>query len=156
MVIIAIIISVLAGVSIVFTRIFNSKMAEKMGLFQGALINYIAGLIVSVLITLITREYLIISHEQFMGIPLWAYLGGILGVGIVVLSSYLTHKVSVFYLTLLIFIGQLITGVLIDYFVTQEIPLGKSIGGLLVIGGFLYNLKVEDQENQIEELKHVS
>lgn len=156
MVIIAIIISVLAGVAIVFTRIFNSKMAEKMGLFQGALMNYIAGLIVSVLITLITSEYLIISHEQFMSIPLWAYLGGILGIGIVVLSSYLTHKVSVFYLTLLIFIGQLITGVLIDYFVTQEIPIGKSIGGLLVIGGFLYNLKVDYQENQIEELKYVS
>ena len=156
MVIIAIIVSVLAGISVVFGRIFNSKMAERMGLFQGALINYIAGLIISILLTLVMREYLVFSHEQFMGIPLWAYLGGILGIGIVVLSSYLTQKVSAFYLTLLIFLGQLATGVLIDYFVTQEIPFGKSIGGGLVIVGFLYNLKIDHQEEQLVDLKHVS
>jgi len=156
MVIIAIIVSVLAGVSVVFGRIFNSKMAEKMGLFQGAFINYIAGVIVSILLTLVMREYLVFSHEQFMGIPLWAYLGGILGIGIVVLSSYLTHKVSAFYLTLLIFLGQLATGVLIDYFVSREIPFGKSVGGVLVVAGFLYNLKIDHEEEQSEELKHVA
>ncbi len=156
MVITAIVISIIAGVSIVFARIFNSKMAERMGLFQGALMNYIAGFIISVIITLATREYLIISQEQFTNIPLWAYFGGILGIGIVVLSSYLTKKVSVFYLTLLIFIGQLLTGVVIDYFVTQEIPIGKSIGGLLVIGGFLYNLRIDYKEDQMITLKHAS
>ncbi|MBI9012942.1 MAG: DMT family transporter [Clostridiales bacterium] len=153
---IAIIVSVLAGVFVVFGRIFNSKMAEKMGLFQGALINYIAGLIISILLTLVMREYLIFSHEQFMGIPLWAYLGGILGIGIVVLSSYLTHKVSAFYLTLLIFLGQLATGVLIDYFVTQTISTGKILGGCLVIAGFLYNLKIDHQEDQLNDLKHAA
>lgn len=156
MVIIAIIVSVLAGASVVFGRIFNSKMAEKMGLFQGALFNYIAGLIISILLTLVMREYLVFSHEQFMGIPLWAYLGGILGIGIVVLSSYLTKKVSAFYLTLLIFIGQLVIGVLIDYFVTGEITFGKSIGGIIVILGFIYNLKVDHAEEQVIELKHVA
>lgn len=156
MVFIAIIVSVSAGIAIVFGRIFNAKMAEKMGLFQGALINYIAGFIVSILLTLIMREYLVFSHELFMGIPIWAYLGGILGIGIVVMSSYLTHKVSAFYLTLLIFLGQLVTGVFIDYFVTKEVPIGKSIGGILVVIGFLYNLKVDYQKEKVNDLDRVA
>lgn len=152
MVIIAIIVSVLAGAAIVFTRIFNSKMAEKMGLFQGAFINFLAGLITSIILTLVMKEFLIISHEQFIGVPLWAYLGGMFGIVIVVLSSYLTPKVSAFYLTLVIFIGQILTALVIDYFITQEIPVGKSIGGVLVIIGFLYNLKIDYQKKEIKVL----
>lgn len=156
MVFFAITVSVLAGVSILFGRIFNSKMAEKMGLFQGALINYIAGLAVSILLTLVMREYLVFSRELYIGIPIWAYLGGILGIGIVVLSSYLTHKVSSFYLTLLIFLGQLATGILMDYFITREIPIGKIIGGGFVISGFLYNLKIDEEEDHSSDLKQTA
>lgn len=142
----AIISSILAGGMIVFTRIFNFKMADKMGLFQGAAINYIAGLVFSVILVLAIEGS---KMPGFEDIPLWAYLGGLFGVGIVVLSSYLTKRVSSFYLTLLIFIGQLVTGIVIDFFVAGSVPTSKIIGGLLVLGGFAFNLYVDRQPEEV-------
>jgi len=147
MFIFAIITSTIAGGLIVFTRIFNFKMADKMGLFQGASVNYVGGLLASILLALILRGT---SLPVFEGIPWWAYLGGLFGIGIVVLSSYLTDKVSSFYLTLLIFIGQLVTGIVIDFFIAGQIPTAKIIGGLLVAVGFGYNLMVDRNEEKIE------
>ena len=152
----ALILSILSGLSIVFARIFNGKMAEKMGLFQGAFINNLTGLALSIAITLATKQYLILSRNTFANIPLWAYLGGILGIGVVVLSSYLTKRISVFYLTLLIFLGQLVTGIIIDYFVTGEISIGKSLGGVLVVLGFVYNLKIDQKQEIIIDSRNVA
>lgn len=149
----AILVSVLSGIAIVFGRIFNSKMAEKMGLFQGALLNYIAGLVVSIMLLLITGGLFSFSSSVYNAIPVWAYFGGILGVAIVVLSSYLTPRISVFYLTVLIFIGQLITGLIVDYFISGVLPIGKILGGVFVLIGFLYNLNIDYKKNQnIEEI----
>lgn len=151
MITLAIIISIIAGISIVFGRICNAKMAEKMGLFQGAFMNYAAGFVVSVIISIMAKEYVSFAASTYRGIPMWAYLGGIVSIGVVVLSSYLTSRVPVFYLTLLIFIGQLVTGILIDFFRIGEVPTGKILGGMLVLIGFIYNLKVDEkQENKKE------
>ncbi|MCH4886716.1 DMT family transporter [Acidaminobacter sp. JC074] len=139
---IAILVSIIAGGLIVFTRIFNFKMADKMGLFQGASINYIAGLLFSIILALFLKSDL---TPSFQGIPTWAYLGGLFGVGVIVLSSYLTKRVSSFYLTLLIFLGQLATGMVIDYFISGDVPLSKIIGGVLVVIGFSYNLVVDSK-----------
>lgn len=143
MLIFAIIISIVAGVSIVFTRIFNTKMAMEMGLFQGATLNYVVGLLVSVALTLCFNGRTLIAVDAFKGLAWWAYIGGLLGIAIVVLSSYLTQKISVFYLTLLIFIGQLFTGIVLDFLVAGDLAFAKIIGGLLVVLGFVYNLRVD-------------
>lgn len=156
MLITAIGLAILSGLSLVFARIFNGKMAEKMGLFQGAFINNLTGLALSIAISLFTKQYLLISRHTFINIPLWAYLGGILGIGVVVLSSYLSKKISVFYLTLLIFLGQLVIGIIIDYFITGEISIGKSIGGILVVLGFVYNLMIDQKEEVSLKSSHVA
>lgn len=146
MVIIAIFVSILAGLSVVIGRVFNAKMAEKMGLFQGASINYLAGLLTSILLTIIFHEWIVL--KAFTGLPIYAYLGGLLGIFIVVLSSYLTKKLSAFYLTLLIFIGQLITGLILDYFISNQLSLSKILGGSLVLAGFIYNLLLDQKKDQ--------
>jgi len=146
MFILAIMVSVIAGGLIVFTRIFNFKMADKMGLFEGACINYIGGLLFSVLLVVLIKSD---SIPAFDSIPLWAYIGGLFGIAIVVLSSVLTKRVSSFYLTLLIFLGQLATGIVIDFFITGHIPLSKVVGGLLVVIGFSYNLLVDSHSEKL-------
>lgn len=145
----AVLVSILAGGLIVFTRIFNFKMADKMGLFEGAAINYIAGLIFSILLVVVYKGDLI---PDLSGIPQWAFLGGLLGVGIVVLSSYLTSRVSSFYLTLLIFLGQLVTGIVIDYLLIGDLSITKLIGAVLVFIGFGYNLRVDAKETPVGEI----
>lgn len=136
-------ISILAGVSIVVARIINSNLAERIGIFQGTFFNYVVGLIFSAIFLFISSETLNLSILKTNALPIWAYLGGMVGVVVVVLSSYITPKISAFYLTLLMFIGQLFVGIIIDYFTINKLSVGKIIGGCLVLAGLTYNLIID-------------
>jgi bacterial/archaeal transporter family-2 protein len=138
-----VLLSILAGVSIVISRIINSNLANKIGIFQGTFFNYIVGLFFSFLFLFISSESLNISTTSLHKIPLWAYLGGLTGVLVVTLSNFITPKISAFYLTLIIFIGQLFVGIIIDYLTSNILSPGKLIGGTLVLIGLAYNLIID-------------
>lgn len=136
-------ISILAGISIVIARIINYTLAKEIGIFQGTFFNYVIGLFFSIIFMLFSKEWLNLTNGNLQSIPFWAYLGGAAGVIVIVLSSYITPKISAFYLTLLIFIGQLFVGIIIDYFTSNILSTGKIIGGFLVLTGLTYNLLVD-------------
>lgn len=136
-----IIISIAAGAIVVISRILNTKLSEKTGLIQSSFYNYITGLLASILLFITVKDKLV--FQQFYSIPFYAYLGGLLGVIVVILSSVITPKMSSFYATLLIFIGQLFTGIILDCLVLNTISLPKIIGGILVVAGLAYNLHVD-------------
>lgn len=137
---IAIILSILSGVTNVVARIINANLAKIIGLFQGTLFNYVIGLLVSLLFLLFNLNSIDFTSNTFLSVPIWAYLGGMLGVMVVVISNYLTPRISAFYLTLLMFIGQLFAGIIIDYVASSELSIGKIIGGIFVLAGLSYNL----------------
>lgn len=137
------IISVLSGVSVVVARIINARLAEKIGIFPGTLINYVTGLFFSFLLMLFTSELFHFNEIEFAVLPLWAYLGGLTGVVVIVLSSYVTPRISSFYLTLFIFIAQLFVGILFDYMLESNVSPGKIAGGLFVLTGLTYNLMLD-------------
>lgn len=136
-------IAILAGISIVVARIINANLAAKIGIFQGTFFNYITGLFFSFLFLLFSNESLHISTATLQSIPFVVYLGGLVGVIVIVLSNYITPKILSFYLTLLIFVGQLFMGVLIDFFNSGDVSIGKIIGGFLVLLGLTYNLMLD-------------
>jgi bacterial/archaeal transporter family-2 protein len=142
-------ISLLAGVSIVLARTINSNLAMKIGIFQGTFFNYVIGLFFSILFLLFSNEKHNIINIKWHNIPLWAYLGGLAGVLVVLFSNYITHKISAFYLTLLIFIGQLFAGIIIDFFTQNILSIGKVIGGALVLIGLTYNLAVDKSKEAV-------
>ena len=80
--------------------------------------------------------------------PWYVYTGGLVGVAVVTLSSYLSGKVSSFYLTLLLFVGQLFTGIVIDGLSTGKISIYQVVGGLLVILGLSYNLYIDNKNSE--------
>lgn len=143
-----IIVSILAGVSVVISRIINSNLAKKIGIFQSTFFNYVVGLFFSVIFFILSREKIDLSLTKLAGIPIWAYLGGIAGVLLIALSNYITPKISSFYLSLLMFIGQLFVGIAIDYFTKNSISVGKFVGGLLVLMGLIYNLIIDKRQEQ--------
>ncbi|MFL0266602.1 DMT family transporter [Candidatus Clostridium radicumherbarum] len=135
--------SIAAGASIVLGRNINSMLANKIGLLEGTFFNYVVGLFFSFIFLLISSDYLKLSTNLLKSVPIWAFLGGLLGVIVVSISNFITPKISAFYLTLIIFVGQLFTGIIIDYFSQGLISLGKIIGGLLVFLGLSYNLIID-------------
>lgn len=145
-----ILISVASGAIIVISRILNTKLSEKVGLIQSSFFNYFTGLLSSIILFGIFKDK--VTLNQLYNIPFYAYLGGILGVIVVILSSVVTPKMSSFYITLIIFIGQLFTGIIIDYITFKSIPFAKIIGGLLVIAGLAYNLHVDSLIDEVVQV----
>lgn len=138
-----ILVSVAAGITNVMGRNLNLILANEIGLFQGTFFNYITGLLFSTAFLVLSGEFFKLSSVCSESLPFYAYLGGLIGVIIVALSSFAAAKLSSFYLTLMMFIGQLFAGILIDYFTVGIISKGKIIGGLLVVLGLAYNLFVD-------------
>ena len=132
--------AIAAGVSIVVARIINSNLANKIGIFEGTFLNYVIGLFFSIIFFFFSSDTFNLSSKILGTIPFWTFLGGLVGVIVVAASNLVTPKISAFYLTLIIFVGQLFTGMVIDYFNLNLISKGKIIGGLLVVAGLSYNL----------------
>ena len=133
-----------AGIVVVFARSINANLARKIGLNSSTFFNFIVGLIVSFIVLILLGDGLGSYSKVDIGvIPSWAYIGSVLGVGVVFLSNYTAMRISGFYLTLLIFIGQLFSGVLIDFVILDSLSIGKLLGGLLVLIGLSYNLLLD-------------
>lgn len=138
-----VIISIAAGVTNVVSRNINSMLAERIGLFSGTFFNYATGLVFSGILLVLNGEFLKLSSVYLKSVPFLAYLGGLVGVIVVSLSSFIAPKISSFYMTLLMFLGQLFAGIAIDYFTLGIMSKGKIIGGLLVMAGLTVNLLID-------------
>ncbi|ACD52027.1 DMT family transporter [Clostridium botulinum] len=144
-----ILMSILTGVIIVICRILNTKLSEEIGLIESSYFNYFTAAITSILLFFIMREKFVFT--SLSTVPFYAYLGGFLGVAIVVLNSVVTPKMSAFYVTLLIFVAQLFTGVALDWLISRQFPLSKIIGGLIVVAGLAYNLHIDFSDSKVAE-----
>lgn len=143
--------AIAAGVSIVVARIINSNLANKIGIFEGTFLNYVIGLLFSIIFFFFSSDTFNLSSKILGTIPFWTFLGGLVGVIVVAASNVVTPKISAFYLTLIIFVGQLFTGMIIDYYNLNLISKGKIIGGLLVVAGLVYNLIIDKKQlNDVE------
>ncbi|MHC1722051.1 MAG: DMT family transporter [Aminipila sp.] len=141
---IAIIVSFLAGVTVVVSRTTNARLAAETSLFKSTFYNYAFGLIGSVMVLLFMHFFIV---PQFSEAPfslqwnqLWIYLGGAMGVCTVSISNAVVTKISSFYVTLLMFIGQVFTGIVLDIIISHTFSLGNLLGGLCVAIGLILNL----------------
>ena len=134
-----IIIALMTGSLVILSMIINSRVGDELGLFQGVFINYALGVIVSAIILLFNLNTVNVPSN----VPLWAYLGGAVGVIIVSVSNIIIPKIPTIYTTLLIFLGQLFTGMVIDLLTGIEVSRGKIIGGILICVGLFYNLIID-------------
>lgn len=134
--------SVLSGVTIVLSRTVNGRLSEKTSPLGGTFWNYCAGLCVSLLLLpLLGRgEPSLLSVS---GIPLFAFAGGLFGVATVTLMNLCVPHIASFYMTLMLFTGQVFCALVIDYVRTGSISLGQLVGGALVLLGLFVNLMTD-------------
>jgi len=141
--VIAIIFSFIAGACIVVTRSMNARLSELTTIRVSTFYNYFMGLITAIPVLLILGSSEV-SLAEFTFSPNWfIYFGGVLGVCVVLLSNVTVTKISAFYLTLLIFIGQVFSGVIVDMIISQEVSIRIIIGGVFVTAGLCLNLLLD-------------
>lgn len=146
-------IAILAGATVVLSRTINYKLADKIGLWEGTFFNNIVGLLFSILFLFLSSHFAPFPICSIKTLPVWAYAGGLIGVIVVAVSNYITPKISAFYLTLIIFIGQIFAGIAIDFLTLNSIPTSKIIGGILVILGLAYNLTIDKKLEKKSSVK---
>ena len=144
--VLAVLVSFFAGVNIVISRTLNAKLAEYTSVRISTFYNYLIGLLIAVPVCFIfgKREA---AFTDFVFLPkIYIYLGGILGVCVVLLSNITVAKISAFYLSLFLFTGQVFSGILIDVIISQTFSPRNMIGGVFVAIGLCVNLILDRRD----------
>ncbi|SHI06118.1 Uncharacterized membrane protein YdcZ, DUF606 family [Clostridium collagenovorans DSM 3089] len=141
-----IILAIIGGVLTTLSMVINSSLGKRIGVLQSTLINYIVGLTFSVLVLLVVGSGMKIGFSELKSIPFYMFLGGVIGVSIVYSSNIVIPKIPVVYSTLLLFIGQIVAGILIDFIMMGEIATGKILGAVIMTVGILYNSWIDSKD----------
>ncbi len=136
----AVLVSVLAGVTVVLSRTVNARLAERTGALLGSFWNHLVGLPICVALVLILPAARVAAPVEA---PPWVYLGGTLGVLAVLVFNIIVPKISAFRITLLSFVGQIFTGIVIDLICGYDISGRLFWGGLICAAGLFAGMALE-------------
>ena len=109
----AVLLSLGAGVTVVLSRTVNARLSGKVGALPGSLVNHMAGLPVTVVFCVLAGETMLPVSGSMVSHP-WIYTGGMMGVIVVLLCNLTVPRLPAFRLTMLTFVGQIFTGVILD------------------------------------------
>jgi len=137
----SIFLALMAGSLVILCISLNGLLAKKVGLIQSGITNYFVGLLCSFIYLLIISGFSLKGLVLYQHIPFYCYLGGVIGSFIMVLNSLVILRLSAVYVTILLFLGQLSTGLVIDFFQKGNVSIGKLIGGFVLLIGLLFYVK---------------
>lgn len=128
-----------AGITVVAARSINAYLAKHVGASQSSFFNYLTGLITSFILLLILSFPTLQSLSKLTQLPnYWMLLGGVIGVVNIMILNIVVNKVAPIQLTLVIFIAQLGSGMLLDLFLYQIFSFQKLVGCIIVLLGLLH------------------
>ena len=135
----ALLVAALAGALMAVQGTFNSVLSKIVGLLEGALVVQAVGLAV------VLGAFLAVSRGpgglfSLGETPWYTYLGGALGVAIIIAVAFSIPRAGVARATTAIIVGQVLTALLIDHyglFGLREVPFnwGKGAGLLFLAAG---------------------
>lgn len=137
-------ISIATGGFIVLNMIINALLGSKIGSPKGIRVNYVSGFITLLFIfPFIGLDYNKPFSEIASISPIYLFGGGILGVLIITCLNIVMPKIPTVYSAMLIFFGQVVAGLVIDYFKYDIFSLKKLSGAVIVLTGILFNIIIE-------------
>lgn len=140
------ILSFFTGILVLLTMVLNTQLAVRIGIFKGTRVNYLAGLVTTCILMLIFNAEISGSLDVLASInPVYVFGGGILGVFTVSSINLVLPKIPTLYSTLLIVIGQMATGLIVDYFLFDMFSFRKLLGVLIVLAGIFINLVIDQK-----------
>ncbi len=128
-------IAVINGIINILNKMINLQAKLKLGTANGTLINYLEGTAISLMIVFLMGASKLTDLSYLRTIPALYFFGGLFGLLSMVFILKGMAKNQISYSTIIVLIGQLGAGLLIDSIVTQKIAPIKIIGIALVIIG---------------------
>lgn len=139
----AVTLSFSSGVLLIITQILNARLADETNVCTSTFFNYTVGLAAAIPICLLLGRNEPMFTNFSVSPEIYIYFGGLLGVCIVLISNITILKISVFYMTLFVFIGQIFSGVILDTILTQTFSFQNLIGGIFTSAGLILNLMMD-------------
>jgi Uncharacterized protein conserved in bacteria len=123
------------GVINIINKMINLQAKLKLGMANGTLINYLEGTFISLLIVAVMGKSRLTNLEYLKSIPFLCFLGGFFGLLSMILILLGMSKNQISYSTIIVLVGQLGAGLLIDSIVALKVAPLKIAGIILVILG---------------------
>jgi len=147
--VVAVAVSFAAGCGVVLARTFGAKLAECTSVPVSTLFNYLIGFAIALPVFFIFGG----GEAPLLGGTFssawYIYVGGIIGVSVIAISNIVVVKIAAFYLTLLIFIGQVSAGIVIDAVLDGAFSVRILLGGILVAIGLGANFWMDRRQEQV-------
>ena len=134
----AAVLSFLSGCTMIFARMANAALSLRAGVGFSTVMNYVTGLGGSLLVLAclgLPMDAAFPAAHQ----PVWIYLGGALGAVGIYLCNVVTPRLPALRMSLVVFVGQLFTGLLLDS-LTGRFSLGLLAGSAVAAAGMLVNI----------------
>ena len=128
------------GAFLAFNSTLNAALSKRIGVFPGTLVNYITGLLTTLLLTTLLGQWLPVSAK---GLAPFLFTGGIFGVLVVAMTNVALPRVPVVYVTVILFTGQTLMGIVIDALNGTPVTWGKAAGCALIIAGLICNIMLD-------------
>lgn len=135
--ILALLLAFMSGVLMAVQGSLNTALSKVVGLLETTFIVHVSGTIILVIMMFVLR----MGKGNLYALPeapWYAYLGGVVGVGIIYLVAASIPAVGVANATTAIIIGQVLTAIIIDHFGAfglDKITYGwNQIAGLILLG----------------------
>lgn len=132
--------SFLSGCTMIFARMANAALSLRAGVGFSTVMNYVTGLGGSLLV-LACLGFPMDAAFPAVQEPVWIYLGGALGAVGIFLCNVVTPRLPALRMSLVVFVGQLFTGLLLDS-LTGRFSLGLLVGSAIVAAGMLVNIGI--------------
>ncbi|MCH5287609.1 MAG: DMT family transporter [Christensenellaceae bacterium] len=133
--------SFLSGWTMVLARMANASLAVRSGVGFSTLMNYVTGLAGSLLVFALLGFPMAAAFPA-QGQSIVIYLGGALGAAGIFLCNVVTPRLPALQMSLIVFVGQIFSGMLIDA-LGGRFSAGTLVGGLLVAAGMLLNARAD-------------
>ncbi len=121
----------LAGMLLGVNRSLLGTIGNSLGPKRASLVNHASGFIFIIILMLFMGESLNVSSMP--NIPIEAYLGGVIGAGFVIITSFVIPKIGVLKTSMIFISGQMTCGVLIDFLIGNLKDLPSTLLGLFLI-----------------------
>ena len=135
----------MTGANIAASILLNARLGALKGLEKGVFINYLMGLAVALPVALV------VSGTSFPGLgfsPMGFFMlaGGMIGYMVVLINNRVTPHIGILYVTVILFVGQIAAGSLMDIIRGDPVSVGKITGTALILLGLLYLVKMEKKD----------
>ncbi|HCX04495.1 MAG: DMT family transporter [Tissierellales bacterium] len=140
------------GVIVVITPVLNGQLTLRTSTYKTAHLSFLVGGLSATAIFLIFGNSIIgtgfLSNTQ----PLY-YSSIFFGVFLILLMNYYSSRIPAFLIVIIPFVGQTITGVLVDYYLIDKFSLTKLIGAGVILLGLYINAQIEKRDRKKRLIK---